>query len=102
MRLRLLILTFVTGLSGVAAAGPRDFVVERSGVGGSTEQAAPYLDTFFRYLEKTLGWPTGSVGGQFFTEPQPAREFVAAKKPGFGLLDPDLWLELRKKDELTV
>jgi ABC-type phosphate/phosphonate transport system substrate-binding protein len=93
---------FALIVSSSALAGPRDFVVQHGGAGGTTEQAAPYLDTFLRYLEKALGWPANSATGQFFPDQQGAEAYIASKKPGFGMLDPEVWLDLRKKDDLQV
>lgn len=90
------------GLSGAPAlAGSRDFVVEHS-LGGSTEQAAPYLDRFLRYAEIVLGWPAGAAAGEFFPDRQGAIQYIEHQRPGFGMVDPELWLELRKKDRLEV
>src|SRR6478672_1129727 len=98
MRSALAVMLFTT----LAWAGPRDFVVEHSGVGGTSEQAAPYLDQFLRYIEKAVGWPAGSASAQFFAEPEGARSYITQKKPAFGMLDPELYLELHKSHDLEV
>jgi hypothetical protein len=89
-------------VAGAAHAGPRDFIVEHAGEGGDKEAAAPYIDAFLRHVEKQAGWPAKSATGEFIAEPEEAVKFIEGKKPGFGLLDPDLWLELRKKYNLEV
>ena len=35
-------------------------------MGGSAAQAKPYLDQFFKYLEKKLGWPERTGKGEYF------------------------------------
>src|SRR5262249_22032151 len=87
-------------LHGAAWAGPRDFLIEHAGDGGSQAEAQPFLDKFMRWLEKACGWPVGSAQGAFFPEPKPAIQYIDEKKPAFGLLDPDMWLALRKKHDL--
>lgn len=85
-----------------ALAGSKEIVVQNSGVGGSSEEAAPYLDTFFRYAEKKLGWPANSASGKFYSERDGALAYIAATRPGFGLVEPELWLDLRQKEDLEI
>ncbi len=80
--------------SAAAWAGPRDFVVYAPGMGGTPEQAKPYLEQFFRYVEKPLGWPSGSAGGQYLDDPKQAQAYIASGKPGWGMLKPGLLLKL--------
>ncbi len=98
------IIGIVLGIAvgSAAHAGPRDFIVEHAGEGGDKEAAAPYIDAFLRYVEEKAGWPKGSATGEFVAEPDEAVKLIEAKKPGFGMFDPDLWLELRKKYNLDV
>jgi ABC transporter, phosphonate, periplasmic substrate-binding protein len=77
-----------------AWAGSKDFVVYAPGFGGSPQQAKPYLETFFREIEKALAWPAKSADGQFFDELKPAEEYIEKQKPGFGVLSPALYLDL--------
>ena len=86
----------------VAVAGPRDFLIEHAGSGGTQQQAAPFVAKFLRYAETALGWPANSVSGDFFSEPADAIAALAAKKPGLGMLDPDQLLELRKKESIEI
>src|SRR4051812_30620216 len=100
MRTLLICVTLMTTATG-AWAGPRDFVVEHAGVGATTQQAAPYLDQFLKFTESKLGW-TG-LKGQFFPEPDAEfKKFIETEKPGFAMIDPDQYLELAKKDQLTL
>lgn len=91
----------VLGLSGSAAlAGPRDFVIYVTRLGGDPDLAKPYIAKFAAYLEETAGWPKGSVKGSFFTDKAQAEAFVRTAKPGFGLLEPNLYLELLAAEKL--
>lgn len=85
-----------------AWAGSRDLVVESSGVGGSSEDAAPYVETFSRYAEKKLGWPANSANGRYFSDRAAAIAYIASTRPGFGMIDPALWLDMQKKQEMEV
>jgi ABC-type phosphate/phosphonate transport system substrate-binding protein len=92
---------FLLAVPAAALGGPREFVVEMPGVGGTAEQAAPYLDTFLRFTETALGWPPNSASGQFFPTPEEALTYIAEKRPGFGMIEPALFLELHRKESLT-
>ena len=85
--------------SSAALAGPKDFVVYAPGMGGTAEQARPYLETFFRDLEKEMSWPTGSADGQYFEEESAVAGYLASKKPGYGLVTPGMYLDLACKKE---
>jgi ABC-type phosphate/phosphonate transport system substrate-binding protein len=89
-------------LGGTAFAGPRDFVVEHAGAGGTSQQAAPYIAKFLRHAETALGWPANSLNGEFFAEPNDAAKYIGEKKPGFGMVDPDVLLALKKRENLQV
>ncbi len=97
-----LTISLLTTLAGVARAeGARhEFVIEHAGAGGNAQDAAPYVEKFMRYLEKAAGWPAGSAAGEFASDPRAALDAIKARKPAFGLMDPDLWLALRKEHEL--
>jgi|SRR5579883_475572 len=77
-----------------ARAESRDFVVYAPGMGGSQQQAKPYLDTFLRALEKQLGWPSGSASGEYLDDAREFTTYLAGKKPGFGLISPSMYLSL--------
>lgn len=90
-------------IAAPALAGPRDFVIEHAGVGGTQQQADPYIQQFLRYTEQALGWPANSATGAFFPEPDESfKKYLAEKKPGLGMIDPDQVLELYKKESLEV
>jgi ABC-type phosphate/phosphonate transport system substrate-binding protein len=89
-------------LPRAAYAGPHDFVAQHSGVGGTTQAAAPYLQTFLTYAEGKLKWSAGSAHGSFFPDADGAIQYIETQKPGFGMMDPELYLELRKKEALEV
>jgi len=98
-----LCVTLVAAVAGPALAGPRDYVVSHAGEGGTSEQAAPFLEKFLGYAETTLGWPPKSTSGKYFPEPDAElTKYLAEQKPGFGMLDVEQFLELRKKHSLTV
>jgi len=83
-----------------ALAGPHDYVVYISRLGGDTETAKPYVAKFSAHLEKVLKWPKGSCNGAFFADRKAAMEQIKKVSPGFALLDPPLYFELRKQDAL--
>ncbi len=95
--------TIVALSAGIARAGSHDFVIEHAGVGGTSQQAAPYIQKFLEHIEGALGWPKGSANGDFFPEPDADfKKFLADKKPGIGLIDPDQFLELQKLEGLSI
>jgi ABC-type phosphate/phosphonate transport system substrate-binding protein len=95
------LICLILGVAGTALAGPRDFVVEHAGVGATTEQAAPYIDQFLKYTQEKLSW--ADLKGQFFAEPDDEfKKYVETQKPGFAMIDPDQYLELAKKEQLTL
>lgn len=85
-----------------AFAGPRDFLVQMGSVGGTTESAANYIEMFLRYTETALKWTANASAGSFFPDATGAIDYIKDKKPGFAMLDPEIWLELRKKEDLHV
>jgi ABC-type phosphate/phosphonate transport system substrate-binding protein len=84
-----------------ASAGPKDFVVYISRLGGDTETAKPYVAKFAAHLEKAMGWPKGSCTGAFFADKADALAYIKKTQPGFALLDPPLYFELRAADRLV-
>jgi ABC-type phosphate/phosphonate transport system substrate-binding protein len=93
---------FLVGVAGFARAGGHDFVVEHAGTGGTAQQAQSFIDQFLRYSEETLKWPANSATGEFYGELKPALAAVDAKKPGFAMIDPELYLALQGKHPMTV
>ncbi len=77
-----------------AWSAAHEFVVYTPGMGGTREQARPFLELFFRAVEGQLGWKPKSVDGQFFEDAHQAREFIEKNHPAYGLIAPSLYLEL--------
>lgn len=84
-----------------ALAGPRDFVSFVTRLGGDPEAAQPYIAKFLDYLEGPAGWPKGSTKGSFLTTRKEALAYIESSKPGLGMMEPQLYLELRKTHALT-
>jgi ABC-type phosphate/phosphonate transport system substrate-binding protein len=83
-----------------AAAGEHDFVVYIARLGGDTETAKPYIERFAAHLEKAMGWAKGSCKGAFFADRKEALRAIQRASPGFALLDPPLYFELRQAHAL--
>ncbi|MGZ3406414.1 MAG: PhnD/SsuA/transferrin family substrate-binding protein, partial [Polyangia bacterium] len=90
----------VVGICGTAFAGGRDFIAEHAGAGATAENAQPYLDQFLRITESMTGWPANSAKGEWVDDMKGAEKAIAERKPGFAILDPELYFELRKKEAL--
>lgn len=71
-------------------------------LGGDSAAAQPFIDKFLRYLEDKLGWPTGESQGRFHPTRKEALAFIDTEKPGFGLLEPAVYFELRKPKRLEA
>jgi ABC-type phosphate/phosphonate transport system substrate-binding protein len=100
MRPSALLATLLALAPSTAQAGPQDFVVYISRLGGDTETARPYISKFAAHLEKAMGWPKGSCKGAFFADRKEALAAIKKLSPGFALLDPPLYFELRKAESL--
>ena len=88
-------------LAPQAHAASNDIIVESAASGGTSETAKPYLDQFAAYAQKALtGWKP--IAASFFPDAKSAQAGIAQAHPGFGLMDIDLFLELREKEELVV
>jgi ABC-type phosphate/phosphonate transport system substrate-binding protein len=87
-------------MGGSAFAGGRDFVAEHAGAGANAQNAQPYIDQFLRIAEQMAGWPANSAKGVWVDDLKGAEQAIAEHKPGFGILDPEVFLELRKKEAL--
>ncbi|MCS6915716.1 MAG: PhnD/SsuA/transferrin family substrate-binding protein [Myxococcales bacterium] len=83
-----------------AEAGPRDFAIYVTRLGGDPEAAQPYIEKFLAYLEQAIGWPRGSASGKFLTTRKEALAYIDSAAPGLGLLEPSLYLELRRSHGL--
>ncbi len=100
MRTAALALALVLAAPATVQAGPQDFVVYISRLGGDTDTAKPYIAKFAAHLEKAMGWPAGSCKGAFFADKKEALAQIKKASPGFALLDPPLYFELRKAESL--
>ncbi len=89
------------GLS-VAQAGPSDFAIYTLRLGGEPESAQPYIDRMAAEIEKAAGWAKGSAKGRFLTSRKEVQSFLDAQKPGFGILEPWLYFELRQSQKLEL
>ena len=85
---------------GSSFAGGRDFIAEHAGAGANAQNAQPYIDQFLRITETTTGWPANSAKGEWVDDAKGAEKAIAERKPGFAILDPEVYLELRKKEAL--
>jgi len=83
-----------------AYAGGRDFVAEHAGAGANAKNAQPYIDQFLRIVEQMAGWPANSAKGEWVDDLKGAEKAIGERKPGFAILDPEVFLELRKKESL--
>jgi ABC-type phosphate/phosphonate transport system substrate-binding protein len=87
---------------GSAHAGPKDFIIFTPGLGGDPDVAKPYIDKFAVFLEGAMGWPKGSTHGTFLTSRKEALAAIDSKKPGFGVMEASLYMELRKTNKAQV
>jgi ABC-type phosphate/phosphonate transport system substrate-binding protein len=87
-------------VSSASFAGGRDFIAEHAGAGATAENAQPYIDQFLRLAEANSGWPANSAKGAWVDDSAAAAKAIAERKPGFAILDPEVFLELRKKEAL--
>jgi ABC-type phosphate/phosphonate transport system substrate-binding protein len=90
------------GIAARAGAGPKDVVIHVTRLGGDSASAQPYVDRFLRYVESEAGWPPSSMKGAFFATRKEAQDYIAAAKPGIGLMDPPLFYEIRRRGRLRV
>jgi ABC-type phosphate/phosphonate transport system substrate-binding protein len=81
-------------------AGPHDFIAEHAGAGATAQNAQPYIDQLLRQVEKMAGWPANSAKGAWVDDEKGAETAIADLKPGFAILDPEVYLALRKKHGL--
>ena len=88
------------GLAAPALAGPHDFVIQHGGAGGTSQTAQPYINQVLRYAEGVLKWPANSAKGEFFPDEAGAVQYIDANKPGFGIVDASVFLDLREKYDL--
>jgi ABC-type phosphate/phosphonate transport system substrate-binding protein len=87
-------------VSSAAFAGGRDFVAEHAGAGANATNAQPYIDQFLRLAEGLAGWPANSAKGEWVDDAASLDKAISERKPGFAILDPEIYLDLRKKESL--
>ncbi len=87
---------------GSAHAGPKDFIIFTPGLGGDPDVAKPYIDKFAQFLEGAMGWPKGSTKCTFLTSRKEALAAIDTQKPGFGVMEASLYMELRKAHKAEV
>lgn len=75
-------------------AGPKDFAVYSTRLGGDSAQAQPYVDKLAQHLQSTTAWPQGSVKGLFFVSKKDVLAGLDQQKPGFAFVEPQLYFEL--------
>jgi len=90
----------ILGLCGTSFAGGRDFIAAHAGAGANAQNAQPYIDQFLRIAEQMTGWPVNSAKGEWVDDEKGAEKAIAERKPGFAILDPEMFLALRKKESL--
>ena len=81
-------------------AGEHDFLAEHAGAGATAANAQPYIDQLLRQVETMAGWPANSAKGAWVDDEKAAEKAIAELKPGYAILDPEVFLALRKKDGL--
>ena len=98
MQVRILasVVAVTLAVSAQAVAGPTDVAINVTRLGGDTVSAQPFADRFLRYVESKVGWGAGSAKGSFLVSKKDVLAFVAANKPGIGMLEPGLYFEMRK------
>ena len=92
----------VAGAASTAHAGSKDFAIFTTRLGGDSESAQPYINKFAAHLEGQAIWPKGSVKGSFLENKKQAQAFIDQQKPGFGVIEPWLYFELKKAQSLEL
>jgi ABC-type phosphate/phosphonate transport system substrate-binding protein len=87
-------------ITSSAFAGGRDFVAEHAGAGANAQNAQPYIDQFLRLAEGLAGWPANAAKGEWVDDAAGVSKTIATQKPGFAILDPEIYFDLRKKEAL--
>ena len=101
MRALVLFLAALGVVASPLTAGPRDVAIHVTRLGGDRGSAQPYVDRLLRHLEKLTGWPAGSATGAFVVSKKEALAYLASAQPGFGMLEPAVYFELRRSHALT-
>ncbi|HMU40708.1 MAG TPA: PhnD/SsuA/transferrin family substrate-binding protein [Pseudomonadota bacterium] len=83
-------------------ATPHDFTIYAIRMGGDATAAKPYVDRFARHLETALGLAEKSANGAFFVSRKEALVAIEQQKPGWAVVEPSLYFELRKQHKVAV
>jgi ABC-type phosphate/phosphonate transport system substrate-binding protein len=81
-------------------AGEHDFVAEHAGAGASAQTAQPYIEQLLRQVETLAGWPANSAKGVWADDEKAAEKAIGELKPGYAILDPEVFLALNKRHAL--
>lgn len=95
---RAIAITLLFSATGYAAE--HDFIAEHAGAGATAQVAQPHIDAFLRQLETASGWPAKSSKGVWADDEQAMEKGITEMKPGFAIMDPEVYLALRKKNAL--
>jgi len=101
MRARILVALAFWLTSTALVAAPHDVAIHVTRLGGDRGSAQPYVDRLLRRLEGLAGWTAGSAKGAFVVSKKEALAYLGQAAPGFGMLEPALYFELRKSHALT-
>lgn len=101
MRARILVTLAFLLASTTLAAAPHDVAIHVTRLGGDRGSAQPYVDRLLRHLEGLTGWAAGSAKGAFVVSKKEALAWIGQAQPGFGMLEPALYFELRKSHDLV-
>jgi ABC-type phosphate/phosphonate transport system substrate-binding protein len=78
-------------------AAEHDFIAEHAGAGATAQNAQPYIDQLLRQIEALAGWAPNSAKGVWVDDEKGAEKAIAELKPGYAILDPEVFLALHKK-----
>lgn len=83
--------------TATAFAGEHDFIAEHAGAGATAQNAQPHMDALLRQIETMTGWPANSAKGVWADDEKAVEKAIVDLKPGFAIMDPEVYLALRKK-----
>lgn len=91
-------------IAPMAHAGGKDFAIYTTRLGGDTETAQPYVDRFAAFLESSPEWNKSATGlkGRFLSSKKEVQTYIDTQKPGFGVLEPWLYFEMKKQHQLEA
>ena len=88
-------------LGSPATAAGQAMVICHVGGPGTTAQAQDGVDKFLRHIEKTVKLKAGSMTGEYHTTRRGCLDYVARKKPVFGVFDLPTYLEQKKSWKIS-